>query len=151
MDAKQRRKKLTQIIGTTEEDAKRIVAKAVEDAVAANLDERATAALIQERITSASTHISKLRSRIIARTETHNASQASGYNSAKASGFEMRKEWSASLGDRTRDAHIEANGQRVGIDEPFIVDGEELMYCGDLNGSAANIINCRCVTLFVLA
>jgi uncharacterized protein with gpF-like domain len=60
----------------------------------------------------------------------------------------LDKEWLATSDDRTRDAHADANGQRVGYDEPFEVDGEPMMYPGDPAGSAANVINCRCVVLY---
>lgn len=60
----------------------------------------------------------------------------------------LDKEWLATSDDRTRDAHAEANGQRVPYDEPFDVDGEPMMYPGDPAGSAANVVNCRCVVLY---
>ena len=56
----------------------------------------------------------------------------------------MVKEWVSVDDNRTREAHHHADGQVVPLDEPFIVDGEELMYPGDINGSASNVINCRC-------
>jgi hypothetical protein len=61
----------------------------------------------------------------------------------------LRKWWLATEDDRTRPAHAEA-GRRYGpenaipVDQPFIVDGEELMEPLDPRGSAANVINCRC-------
>jgi len=33
----------------------------------------------------------------------------------------------------------------VGMNEPFLVGGASLMYPGDPNGPASEIINCRCV------
>lgn len=56
----------------------------------------------------------------------------------------MSKRWEAVMDDKTRDAHAEADGQEVGLLEPFNVDGEELLYPGDPEGSPENIINCRC-------
>jgi len=48
-----------------------------------------------------------------------------------------------------RPAHAAAHymQQTVPFDEPFIVDGEELMYPTDPKGSPENIINCHCVAL----
>lgn len=45
-----------------------------------------------------------------------------------------------------RPGHAAANGQRVLVADPFMVDGELLMYPGDwsLGASAGNVINCRC-------
>ena len=54
------------------------------------------------------------------------------------------KIWVATLDGNTRDAHAGADGQEVPIDMPFNVGGEALMFPGDPNGSAENVINCRC-------
>lgn len=54
---------------------------------------------------------------------------------------------SAGNDGRTRPDHAEADGQRVGPGEPFIVGGEELMWPGDPDGSPEQVMNCRCVTL----
>ena len=35
----------------------------------------------------------------------------------------------------------------IPLDEPFVVDGEELMYPGDENGSPENVINCQCIQI----
>lgn len=60
----------------------------------------------------------------------------------------LDKEWLATDDERTREEHAEADGQRVGYNEPFLVMGEEMMYPGDPAGSAANVVNCRCVVLY---
>ena len=54
------------------------------------------------------------------------------------------KEWVTVGDDKVREAHRKANGQRVKNHEKFIVGGEELLCPGDPNGSAENVINCRC-------
>lgn len=83
----------------------------------------------------------------IARTQTtrvENLARIDVYKEVASQGYEIVKEWVAVVDSRTRDAHKKADGQRVPINEPFIVNGEKLMYPGDPNGSAENIINCRC-------
>lgn len=83
----------------------------------------------------------------IARTQTtrlENAARIDAYSVGDKMGYKMVKEWVAVGDDRTRDAHLQADGQVVDFDEAFIVDGERLMFPGDPNGSAGNIINCRC-------
>lgn len=60
----------------------------------------------------------------------------------------LDKEWLATSDDRTREWHAEADGQRVPYAEPFDVMGEAMMYPGDPAGSAANVVNCRCVVLY---
>lgn len=59
------------------------------------------------------------------------------------------KVWTSILDNRTRTGefnHVEADGQEVPTNEPFIVSGEELMFPGDtsLGASLGNVINCRC-------
>jgi hypothetical protein len=60
------------------------------------------------------------------------------------------KEWVSILDSRTRQAHVISDGQRVPINQPFIVDGESLVYPRDTNGSPGNIINCRCVAIYLV-
>ena len=63
----------------------------------------------------------------------------------------LKKQWIATPDDRVRPSHEKANGQTRDWDEPFKVDGEELMYPRDPGGSAGNTINCRCVAVPVLS
>lgn len=65
---------------------------------------------------------------------------------AKAKGADVVKQWDASLGGRTRDAHREADGQIRELDEDFEVGGER-MQAPEIGGSAANVCNCRCALL----
>ena len=88
---------------------------------------------------------------MIAPTESHAASNAAQQQAAVATGLPMLKEWvAANQPDRTRQDHQEADGQTVELHMPFIVGGEELMQPGDPTGSAENVINCRCVSAFVV-
>jgi HK97 family phage portal protein len=80
----------------------------------------------------------------IAWTETGKA-----YNFGTLEGFRQSevvngKEWLAVDDDVTREAHREADGQVVGLEEFFLVDGELLEFPGAPGGSAGNVINCRC-------
>lgn len=96
--------------------------------------------------------ISIRRSRLIARTETHNASgfaQNSYFEHAhKQLGIKMKKQWVATNDERTRPAHTNANRQIVDMDEDFMVDGVPMKYAGDSKGGAKNVINCRCVIIY---
>lgn len=80
----------------------------------------------------------------------NSAAAARASDMADASGMAIQKEWVATMDDRTRAAHLDADGQRVPMDEPFVVDGEELDYPGDPNGSPENTISCRCTSIPVL-
>lgn len=61
------------------------------------------------------------------------------------------KEWSSVFIETSRETHMDADGQQVPIDEPFVVDGEELMYPGDasMGASIGNVANCLCAVIFV--
>ena len=107
-------------------------------------------AAIAKQIIKQAPDISFQRAAVIARTETHSAGNYGSIMQAKDTGLNMAKEWVASSGGRTRDSHRGADGQTVGIDEPFVVGGERLMYPGDPRGSAAEVINCRCVQAFIV-
>ena len=63
---------------------------------------------------------------------------------AEENGTRLVKTWLATADARTREDHEDADGQQVGLDEPFIVGGEELAYPGDPDGSDEQTINCRC-------
>lgn len=87
------------------------------------------------------------RAERIARTEVLRSLNFGSWVAYKQSGVVVEKEWLATMDDRVRDAHSQADGQRVGIDESFNVGGEELMYPVDPAGSATNTIHCRCTTI----
>ncbi len=71
-----------------------------------------------------------------------------GGAAAVLAGITLTKTWIAVMDDTTRPAHADADGQTVGVDEPFNVDGDELEYPGDDAGDPGNVINCRCTTVY---
>lgn len=96
--------------------------------------------------------ISEPRALTIARTEVVPAANFGSLQQLKAVGFtddECRKEWLATEDGRTRLAHLEADGQLVGLNQPFVVDGDFLQVPGDPAGRADNVINCRCSVAYV--
>jgi len=128
---------ITEVTRTTMLNINDIVAAGVNE----GLSERAIGKLIAEIAPSKSAS----RAQTIARTESHRAANGVSLFTAKHSNIPMLKTWITNLGSRARDAHVKANGQKVGLHEKFIVDGERLDYAGDPSGSAGNVINCRCV------
>lgn len=94
-------------------------------------------------------NMSEARAMMIARTETMSSVNFGQFETYRGEGVKQ-KEWLATQDDRTRDDHAAANGQIVGIDEPFDVGGEQLIYPGDPNGDPGEIVNCRCTVLPVL-
>ena len=82
----------------------------------------------------------------IIRTESVNAGNSATNQSAIDifGAQNLKKQWIASLDDRTRNAHAQVNGQVVNMNAKFVVMGEMLAHPGDSAGSAGNVINCRC-------
>ena len=100
------------------------------------------------------TQLNKNRAALIARTETHNAAgyaqDAYHRDLSKDLGISMQKQWVATLDARTRSAHAAMNGVKVSMDDDFNMPNGALMgYAGDGRGGAANVINCRCVTVYI--
>ena len=90
---------------------------------------------------------SAIRTARTAVTGTQNAGRQDSYIAAEKMGIDLEREWVSTLDARTREEHAMADGQVVGVDEPFTVGGEKLMYPGDRNGSPWNVYNCRCTQI----
>jgi len=98
----------------------------------------------------------RYRASVIARTESHTAVNAARQEallqSVEQSGIDpatVKREWRATRDKRTRDSHNEETGTKVGLQEPFVINGARLLHPGDrsLGAPAKETINCRCVTV----
>lgn len=134
-------KKITMVSDTTMEQVRGVVDTA----------EGGTVEDIARSIEGVARTFSAYRAQVIARTETHSLANFANETVADASGIELKKEWGATMDARTREDHMAADGQLVGQGASFNVGGEMLLYPGDTNGSAANIIQCRCQCLYLEA
>jgi len=85
----------------------------------------------------------------IARTEVIGASNAGTLEAWKQSEVVGGKGWMAALDDRTRDSHVEAHGQEVGLEEEFEVGEARGQAPGQMNAPEEDI-NCRCAMYAVL-
>ena len=141
--------KVTEIAGTTRDQSQRVIRDAIAEATEQGLGQDGIGDLVQDRMRERGSILSRHRARVIARTETHTASQAANSEAAAATGLQLRKEWIAAGGGDTRDDHSSADGQTVAMNDPFDVGGERLMYPGDPSGSAENVINCRCAVGYI--
>ena len=93
---------------------------------------------------------SRYRANTIARTETHSAASYANHQvNASLNIPNQMKRWVAVSDARARATHVAANGTEVPLDEDFIVGGVAMSYTGDPRGGAKNVINCRCVTLYI--
>lgn len=77
-------------------------------------------------------------------TGAENAGRQAAAERATEKGINITKVWVATLDMRTRHAHRFLDGQRKPIDKPFVVDGDEIMYPGDMNAKPYLLYNCRC-------
>ena len=88
----------------------------------------------------------------IARTETTrvvNQGRMTGFTQARDQhGIQMKKRWISTPDARTRPDHLQLDGETAELDEPF---SNGLMQPGDVNGPPEQVVNCRCVTVGVLA
>ena len=86
------------------------------------------------------------RNERIARTETLSATNYGAQEAIIQSGLKCKKEWVATLDERTRDRHAEMDGETAELDQPF---SNGLMFPGDPDGPPEEIINCRCTEVHI--
>ncbi|NLI41962.1 MAG: phage portal protein [Caldisericales bacterium] len=86
----------------------------------------------------------------IARTEVTGASNFGIISSYRQTGIVKARSWITARDERVRLSHVHAEDESlanpVPLDQPFIVGGRSMMYPGDPNGGASEIMNCRCTT-----
>lgn len=94
--------------------------------------------------------ITPTRARMIAQTETIKAANLGEYLAAQTAPIQMEKVWLSTGDARTRHNHVLADKQQVGINDKFLVGGDEMLFPGDvsLGAAAGNTINCRCTMYF---
>ena len=83
----------------------------------------------------------------IAKTEGHRIQCESTYNmqvKAKEKGADIVKQWDSTLDSRTRESHQKLDGEIVEVNKKF---SNGLLYPGDSNGVASEVVNCRCALL----
>jgi len=104
---------------------------------------------LQKRITTMSRD-SAIRTARTAVTGAQNAGRMDSYAAAEKMGIKLRREWVATLDNRTRHAHAMLDGQQADIDKPFKVDGYEIMFPGDTSAPGYLVYNCRCTQIAVV-
>lgn len=85
-------------------------------------------------------------------TAAENAGRQDVYNKAAEMGIKgLRKQWLATLDNRTRHSHRELDGKIVGCNEKFeSILGSKMMYPGDKEGAKpGDLYNCRCTMITV--
>lgn len=78
-------------------------------------------------------------------TGAENRGRLDSYKQLEEDGLVLKKVWMATPDGRTRDWHIDMDGQEVNLDENFVDGlGNELEYPGDPGGAPETVYNCRC-------
>jgi len=135
--------RVTQISSTTMRQINSIVNQGLQDGNGVNVIGKAIRA-------SMNSPFSRYRANTIARTETHSAASYANHSvNASLNIPNQKKRWVSVADLRSRSTHAQANGTEVELDEDFIIGGVAMGYTGDPKGGAANVINCRCVTLYI--
>lgn len=83
-------------------------------------------------------------------TRAENSGRLQAYERVSDMGIEIKKVWVASIDDRTRQAHIDLDGQEVALGEKFVdMDGNELEYPADPSAVPETVYNCRCTMIAI--
>lgn len=69
------------------------------------------------------------------------AGRNDSYRELESRGIVLKKVWIATPDDRTRESHLELDGEEVDVNEAF---SNGCMYPGDPNGDPSEVYNCRC-------
>jgi uncharacterized protein with gpF-like domain len=93
------------------------------------------------------------RARVIAITETTRAygagTVAAGLEQSRVTGRLLQKRWRTEHDDRVRASHRAVDGTTLPLYQPFNVGGFPLLYPGDPQGPADEVVNCRCDMVIV--
>ena len=84
-------------------------------------------------------------------TSAQNQGRLVRFEDAQDMGIDVKKQWVATLDQRTRETHQELDGQIRDLDEPFEVEGMEIMVPADPHADPSLVYNCRCTMNSVIA
>lgn len=147
------KERIRSITNTTEETIRRVINGVLDEADTAGWGVPETTSKIFKAVGQNLIGNGYSRARAIAQTELISASnQASQFAADKAAadyGVTYRKFWSTSGMPNIRDTHLEAEAyseEKDGL-QPDEVFPNGLLYPGDPNGDASEVINCRCTLM----
>lgn len=89
-------------------------------------------------------HTSAIRNARTMTTSAENSGRIDSYKRAESMGIKMLQVWVATLDGRTRHEHIQLDGQKRKVGEPFIVDDYKINFPGDPTAKPFLVYNCRC-------
>ena len=85
-----------------------------------------------------------VRAEGMAATEVVQATNFAQIEKVKQRAPLLLKIWQAIIDDRTRQTHLDANGQIRKLNDPYDVGGTTLQWPADAGGPLGEVINCRC-------
>jgi uncharacterized protein with gpF-like domain len=134
--------RVTMVSSTAQATLTNTIRQFMSDPIFMSAGEKVQAKMLRQKFD----YLADYQARRIVRTE---ATNAANYATEQAAinlfpGSDLTKTWKSGFDARVRDAHRAANGQVVPFNSKFSVGGESLQRPGDPNGSASNVINCRC-------
>jgi len=134
--------RVVSVSGNRRKELRNVIQRLVKNPEFNSMNEKQQQRILRQKFNG----LSKTNAQRIVRTEsTLAANYATQQTAIDTFGINnLQKEWFAALDSRVRPDHAAANGQIVDQKDYFRVGGEELMMPGDSNGSAFNVINCRC-------
>lgn len=109
-----------------------------------NLSASEGVTMLRDMLQSEWHRAARFRVERIVRTEVNRASNFGSLEGMQSLNIPMRKVWLSAFTEKSRPEHMDADGQKVNLNDPFEVGGEFLQYPGDPKGSASNTINCLC-------
>lgn len=136
----------------TPDEVYALIVAEVERGIQQGLDVPTVTKQIDLILTATGTERWPNRARVVARTETMGAVNAGAFRSAQLEAEQRGdvapfKVWISTDDSRTRATHKAADQQRTLLTEPFQVGGARLLFPGDPNGPAQEVIQCRCTML----
>ena len=119
----------------------------IQTAVEKNIDSKKTIKIMAKDVSKHVTNKVKKFNGRYAQYSTWSQSARAEFDTLKEAedrGIETKKQWIATLDNHTRDLHRGLDGQIKPMDEPFEIDGYEIMYPHEQTGDPEMWINCRC-------
>lgn len=77
-------------------------------------------------------------------TSAENSGRQDHMENLNKAGIHVKKQWVATIDERTRAWHADLDGESVDYDESFDTDYGNIDYPGDPDADPANTYNCRC-------
>jgi len=106
--------------------------------------------MLRDRIESAWHKATYYRTERIVRTEVNRAANWGSMEGVKSTDMPHNKVWLAAFSAASRQEHMDADNQKVDINEAFSVGPDMLEYPGDPGGLPGNTINCLCSMTYEL-